>query len=82
MMTLAVTEAPDSHRDPVFWWAQMVREVPTVLTCFFFVGFRTYFVDFVRVSLEFWSSRVFGPREPENRKGSHSLRPPWLRPSK
>ena len=50
MMTLTVTGAPDSHRDQYFWRAQMVRGAPTALTCFF-VGFRTYFVKSVRVSV-------------------------------
>ena len=48
---LTVGRASDnSQRGPVFSRDQMVRGVPTALTCFV-VGFRTDFMTYVRVSV-------------------------------
>ena len=47
---LTVGRASDSQRGPVLSRDQMVRGVPTALTCFF-VGFHTYFMIYVRVSV-------------------------------
>ena len=75
MMTLAVIGAPDSHRDPVFFW-----RVQIALTCFF-VGFRTDFVTSVRVSVAsagVLALGAFGPRGPENPKGAPSPPPGYV----
>ena len=51
MTTLTVTEVPESHRGPVFFFGGPGwPDGQAALTCFF-VGFRTDFVISVRVSV-------------------------------
>ena len=65
-MTLALTGAPDSHREPVFWCAQMVLGALNALTCFFLsvsYSFRDFCEDFGCFR------RSFAGRGPENPRG-------------
>ena len=61
-----------------FWRAQMVRGAPTAPT-FFFVGFRTYFVTSLRVSVASVGVLVLANRTPARARkpqgGAHLLRP-------
>ena len=84
MMTLAITgAAPDSHRGPVFLTGPDGQRGPAAMTCFF-VGFLTYIVTSVRVSvasdgvLALVSLRPHGA--PTISRGALSAPPPWLRP--
>ena len=80
MMTLAVTGAPDSHRALFFFWrAQMVRGAPTALTCFF-VGFRTDFVTYVRVSVASVGVLVLAGLSPAGARKPQGVTPSAPRP--
>ena len=76
---LTVGRASDSQRGPVFLAGPDGQRVRWS-DCEFFVGFRTYFMTYVRVSVA--SARVLalaghrpsGPRKPQG--DTHPLRPP------
>ena len=73
-MILAVTEAPDSHRDFFSGGFRWSEGAPTALTCFF-VGFRADFVTSVRVSVASAGVLTLAglrPARPENPKGTPS----------
>ena len=83
---LTVGRASDSQRALFFSRDQMVRGVPTALTCFF-CRFPHRFHDLcegfgcLRLSLGTRGPSTLGPRKPQG--GTHPLRPPpspWLRP--
>ena len=78
-MTLAVTEAPDSHRGPAFLAGSDGQRGQTALTCFF-VGFCTDFVTSVRVLVAFVGILALAGYRPAGARKPQGAPSPWLHP--